>query len=375
MDGANAVSIWRCFSGLRDPRSRNRPKKHLLLDMVAIALCAVIAGANDWQQIAAFGRKRQEWLKTFLALPNGIPAHDTFERLFSKVSPAGLHGCLLRWLNACAGKLGLGHLAIDGKALRHSASPAKGLGALHLVSVWATEANLCLGQLAVDGKSNEITAIPLLLDMLDLKGALLTIDAMGCQKDIAKKVVAGGGDYVLTVKDNQKGLLDDIYASFLAAQEVDFQGFHHDTFRTEDNGHGRTEKRSYTVLYDLEGIGDRHLWEKLTAIGMCYSERTEKGVTSEELRFFIGSRAASAEVYGQALRDHWKTENCQHWVLDVTFREDDSRIQERQRAQAMAFLRRFALGLLKRHPDKASIAVKRFNAALDTDYLEQILKG
>jgi predicted transposase YbfD/YdcC len=375
MEGTRAHSIWRCFSGLRDPRRSRRPKKHLLLDMIAIALCAVIAGANDWQQLAAFGRRRQDWLKGFLSLPNGVPSHDTFERLFARLSPAGFRSCLLRWLNACAGQLGLRHLAIDGKTLRHSGSPAAGLGPLHLVSVWATEANLSLGQIAVAEKSNEITAIPLLLDMLDLKGALVSIDAMGCQKEIAQKIVAKGGDYVLTVKDNQRGLLDDLYETFTAAQEVDFAGLEHDTYETEERGHGRVERRSYTVLYDLGRIRDRDKWERLTALGLCFSQRTDKGKTSEELRFFIGSRHAGAAEYARGLRGHWKIENNLHWQLDVTFREDDNRVRDRTGAQNLALLRRWALGLLKRHPDKASIAVKRYNAALDTDYLEEILKG
>jgi predicted transposase YbfD/YdcC len=302
------VSIWRCFATLRDPRSSRRQKKHLLLDIVAIALCAVLAGAEDWPQVVAFGRQRRDWLQTFLSLPHGIPSRSTFERVFAALAPAGLQSCLLRWLHGCAQAAGLDQIAIDGKALRHSGSVAQGLGPLHLVSVWATQAHLSLGQVAVGAKSNEITAIPRLLQLLDLRGALVTIDAMGCQKAIAQQIVDGGGDYALTVKDNQPGLSEDILASFVAAQDKDFAGCAYDVYETQERGHGRVEKRSYTVLYDLEGIRDRAQWAELTAIGMCYSERVIGEKTSAELRLFIGSRRASAQQYGVALRGHWGIE-------------------------------------------------------------------
>jgi predicted transposase YbfD/YdcC len=369
------LSIWRCFATLRDPRASRRRKKHLLLDIVAMALCAVLAGAEDWPQVVAFGRQRRDWLRTFLALPHGIPSRSTFERVFAALSPAGLQSCLLRWLHGCARALELGQFAIDGKALRRSGSPAQGLGPLHLVSVWATQARLSLGQVAVDAKSNEITAIPRLLRLLDLRGALVTIDAMGCQKEIAQQVVDGGGDYVLTVKDNQPRLAADILASFVAAQDKDFAGCAYDVYEAEERGHGRVERRSYTALYDLEGIEDRDQWAKLTALGMCYSERVVGEKASEELRLFIGSRRASARDYGAALRGHWGIENGLHWQLDVTFGEDASRIRDRNNAQNMALLRKWALGLLKRHPDKDSIAVKRYSAALNPDYLQEILDG
>lgn len=204
------VSIWSCFSSLRDPRNSPREKKHLLLDIVAISLCAVIAGAKDWPQIVTFGQQRQDWLRTFLSLPGGIPSRSTFERVFAALSPSGLRHCLYRWLHACNEQLGIEHVALDGKSLRGSDND---LGMLHLVSAWASEAQLSLGQVAVEDKSNEIVAIPRLLRLLDLKGALVTIDAMGCQKAIAKQIVEQGGDYVLTVKNNQPRLHDDVEQS------------------------------------------------------------------------------------------------------------------------------------------------------------------
>jgi len=370
MDETQA-SIWRCFTTLKDPRRSHRPKKHLLLDIVAIALCAVIAGAKDWDQIADFAAQRHDWLKTFLALPNGIPSSSTLERVFTALSPAALQSCLLRWLHGCAGALGIGQIAIDGKSVRGSAGQA--LGALHLVSAWATRAKLSLGQVAVADKSNEITAIPLLLRLLDLKGALVTLDAMGCQKKIAADIVAGGGDYVLTVKGNQEGLYDDILQAFVDASEVDFAGYEHDTYEAEERGHGRAEKRRYTVLYDLRGIRQRGEWAGLSVIGLCYSERAVAAKTGEQLRLFIGSRRAGAQVYGEALRGHWGIENDLHWQLDVTFGEDDSRIRDRNAAQNLALLRKWALGLLRRHPDKSSLARKQYKAALTPGYLRAIL--
>jgi predicted transposase YbfD/YdcC len=371
---APSFSILRCFSSLKDPRI-NRRKRHQLLDVVAIALCAVIAGANTWPQIARFGRKRLDWLKTFLALPNGVPSHDTFERVFGRLDPAALQRCLLDWLRAWAIQLGAKHFAIDGKTLKGSGCPSSGLGALQLVSVWATEVHLTLGQVAVAAGSNEITAIPELLGLLELRGALVTIDAIGCQKEIARAIVEGGGDYLLTVKANQKRLYADVLEAFAQAEEKGYRGVGHDEHETVEQGHGRHERRTYTVLYDLDQVRDKGKWPKLRVIGRCYSERTEGGKTSEELRLFIGSKKATARYYGKRLRGHWRIENNLHWQLDVTFREDDCRVRQRHAAQNAALLRRVALSLLKRHPGKDSIATKRYEAALDTTFLQEILKG
>jgi predicted transposase YbfD/YdcC len=368
-----ALSIQKHFAPLRDPR-RHR-QRHLLLDIIVIALCAVIAGANNWQQIALFGRHRKGWLKRFLALPNGAPSHDTFERVFARLSPVAFQRCFLSWLRALHAGLGGEHFALDGKTLRRSGSPANGLGPLHVVSVWATRARLTFGQVAVGQESNEITAIPKLLERLDLRGALVSIDAMGCQKEVARQVVEAGGDYLLVVKDNQEGLLDDILECFVRAGDRDFRGVAHDTYETEGRGHGRQEKRHYTVLYDPEGIRDRAKWAKLTVIGRCYSERTVGGRTEYEARYFIGSKRAGARYYGRALRGHWQVENCLHWQLDVTFREDDSRIRQRNAAENFALLRRMAVNFLRGRPGKDSMASKRYAAALDEKVLEQILNG
>jgi predicted transposase YbfD/YdcC len=367
------LSIRRHFARLRDPRL-NRRRRHELLDLLVIALCAVIAGANNWQQIEAFGKRRRDWLGKFLALPNGIPSHDTFERVFQRLCPDAFQRCFLGWLRAMHAQVGGDHFAIDGKTLRHSGSPANGLGPLHLVSVWATQANLTLGQVAVDAQSNEITAIPRLLELLDLHGALVTLDAMGCQKKVARQITEAGGDYLLTVKENQGHLYEDILACFVRAIEDDFEGVQYDRYQAEERGHGRHEKRCYEVIYDPQGLRDEQEWAKLCVIGHCYSERTVDGQTSCEDRYFIGSRRAEAREYGRALRGHWQIENRLHWQLDVTFREDDSRIRERDTAQNFALLRRVALSVLKRHPGKGSIATKRYTAALDIDFLEEVVR-
>ena len=365
------LAIQTHFRNLKDPR---RAPRHHLLDILVIAICAVICGANDWQQIAIFGRQRRDWLQRFLKLPNGIPCHDTFERVFERLSPRAFAAAFSQWMQALADAVGIEHIAIDGKTLRRSGSPLRGLGPLHLVSAWATQNHLALGQVAVDGKSNEITAIPRLLELLDLHGALVTIDAMGCQKAIAQKIVDQGGDYVLTVKDNQEHLLDDIQQAFAQAFDHNFAGLEHDTDETRERGHGREEYRCYTVLHHTEGVRNAQAWAGLTTIGMCYSERTVGGKTSEEVRYFIGSKQANAKYYGKALRNHWGIENGLHWQLDVTFREDNSRVQARHGAENFALLRKLALTLLKQHPAKESIACKRLHAALDANFLEEIVQ-
>jgi predicted transposase YbfD/YdcC len=358
---------------LKDPRI-NRCKRHLLIDIVTIAVCAVIANANTWKEIAIFGRRRKDWFQGFLALANGIPSQHTFERVFDRLDPQTLQRCLLGWLHDISELLGVRHIAIDGKTLRHSGGGNSPHRQLHLVSAWAAEANLTLGQVAVDEKSNEITAIPYLLELLQVKGALVTIDAMGCQKEIAKQIVEQGGDYVLAVKDNQPQLKEDIEGCFDKAYESKCEGIRYDWHDTEEIGHGRHEKRMYEVIYAPEGIRNEDAWEKLTVIGKCSSERTVNGKTSSEERYFIGSRDCSAKQYGRALRNHWRIENNLHWQLDVSFAEDASRIQKRFGGENFALLRRLALGLLKRHPSKDSIKSKRYEAALDVAFLEEVLK-
>jgi predicted transposase YbfD/YdcC len=369
---ATSVSIKKHFRKLKDPRRRHR-RRHLFLDILVIAICGVISGSNSWPQIAAFGRKRRDWLKRFLTLPNGIPSHDTFKRVFELIDPLAFQNCFREWMLALAGTVGSQQIAIDGKTVRRSGTPD--LGPLHLVSAWATKNHLSLGQVAVDEKSNEITAIPKLLELLDLHGALVTIDAIGCQKEIASKIRERGGHYVLTVKANQPQLLDDIQTCFEQAFESDFAGLDHDFYATEEKGHGREELRCYAIIRNPPGLRQQTAWRDVCVIGRYASERTVQGKTSREVRFFIGSKKAGARYYGHALRHHWGIENNLHWQLDVTFGEDHNRTKERTAAQNLALLRRLAVTLLKHHPDKESLVCKRLQAAWNTEFLEEVIRG
>lgn len=365
-------SIKRCFGKLYDRRVRRRTR-HLLVDIIVMAICGVIADCDDWREIALFAKNREAWFRRFLKMPHGVPSHDTFSRVFGQLNPQAFERCCVAWLKLVSGLVGVNHIAIDGKTCRGSASAT--LGPLHLVSAWAVDANLSLGQVEVDGKSNEITAIPKLLELLELQGALVTIDAMGCQKAIAEKIVEGGGDYVLTVKANQERLLSDIQQTVEEGLEGRLPAGTVGMYTTTEYGHGRREERIYTVIHHVELISERPAWAKLTTVGICTSERTVNGITTTEARYFIGSRRMSARKYGQALRNHWRVENNLHWQLDVSMGEDASRIQERSGAANFAMMRKFGLSLLKQNPRKESLARKRKAAALDPAFLADVLIG
>jgi predicted transposase YbfD/YdcC len=296
------------------------------------------------------------------------------ERVFELLSPKALQRCFLHWIEGVIAQADDKHFAIDGKALRGSRQATTGQRPLHLVSVWSTQAGLGLGQLAVAKKSNEITAIPILLDLLDLENAWITIDAIGCQKAIAAKIVAGNGNYALAVKRNQGHLAQDLMAAFAEAERRGYRDLDTSQYRTEEDGHGRQEKRLYTVIGNPEGIRKKEEWQNLVVIGKCDSERLSQGKRLAEVRYFIGSKEAEAKVYGTLLRNHWRIENCLHWQLDVTFKEDHSHIRRRNAAENFALLRRLALCLLKRHPSKDSLATKRYHATLSVSFLEEVLK-
>jgi predicted transposase YbfD/YdcC len=368
----SVASIKKHFRRLRDPRVKGRTK-HLLIDLLVMALCGVIANCDDWPDIALFARQRESWFRRFLRLPGGIPAHDTFERVFAALNPLALQACCLAWLRAVAGVAGLEHIAIDGKSLRGSAGGT--LGALHLVSAWATKAHVSLGQVAVEGRGNEITAIPKLLELLDLGGALVTIDAIGCQKGIAKKIVDRGGDYVLVVKANQESLLQDIQQTVGQALDGELPAGRVRQCTLRERGHGRSEERHCVIVEGLRGIGERAAWPHLRVVGMCYRERTAHGQTTAEVCYFIGSRRMAARRYAAALRNHWRIENNLHWQLDVSFHEDASRVENRHGAANLALFRKLALSLLKQNPREESIARKRKAAAVDPGYLAEIITG
>lgn len=365
-------SIKRYFRGLKDPRVVGR-SRHLLVDIIVLGICGVIADCDDWPEIVLFAQKRLTWFRRFLQLPNGVPSCDTFERVFDRLDPRAFQSRCLAWLRAITDVLDMGHIAIDGKTLCGSAGSK--WGPLHVVSAWATQANLTLGQVAVDSKSNEITAIPLLLEMLDLHGALVTIDAMGCQKEIAKEVVSGGGDYLLAVKGNQEHLLQDVQATVERALNDEIPRHKVLQQNTAERGHGREERRSYVVVHDVTGIREREAWSKLKTVAMCCTERTVKGKTSSEVRFYISSRKLAVRAFAKAVRGHWRIENNLHWQLDISFREDKSTSHNRHATENVALMRKLALSLLKQNSAKHSIARKRKAAALDHDFLAEIIAG
>jgi predicted transposase YbfD/YdcC len=377
--GPNAdLSLLSHFARLRDPRT-SHTCLHLLTDVVVIALCAVLGGANTWDDIALFGHSKQQWFAGFLTLRNGIPSHDTFNRVFAALDPTAFQECFVSWMNAVCGRLGLKRLQIDGKSLRGSRGRKDKLGCLHTVSLWAAETGLTLGQVAVDDKSNEITAIPKLLGLLDLEGALVTIDAMGCQKEIAEKVRLANGHYVLAVKENQPTLYNDIEACFTKAINENFKGLHYEELEEEpQQSHGRLERRIYTVIYNPQGLSTAKEWKDLKAIIMVYRERQVGTASdgkghSEETSYYIASSEEPLEELAGGIRAHWGIENKVHWVLDVVFREDDSRVRAGHATENLGWLRRVALALLKQDDSKGSLKGKRLKAGWNTDYLEKLL--
>jgi predicted transposase YbfD/YdcC len=359
------------FAALSDPRVE-RSQEHPLLSIIGVALCAILGGADDWVAVQRFGNAKLDWFRRFLDLPNGIPSHDTFGRVFARLDPAQFEACFRDWVAAVTARLP-GQVAIDGKSLRGSRDDASCAGALHLVSAWATEARLTLGLVAVDDKSNEITAIPKLLQILDLEGALVSIDAMGCQKEIAEQVRQQKADYLLAVKENQPRLFQDVEALFLDFSD-DSQGHRYTTAESSESGHGRDEWRGVYVFERLESIRDRELWRDLAVVVVVLRERQLGDEISHEAHYYISSRKADAASFLTAVRQHWGIENNCHWILDVCFSEDACRSREGHSAQNLACLRRMALSMLKSaNGPKCGTRNRRLTAGWDTTFLEQVL--
>lgn len=366
------LSIGECFADVTDPRMEKKTK-HSLMNMITIVICSVISGADSWVEIAAYGKAKYDWLKTFLELPNGIPSHDTFGRFFALLSTEELERCFQRWVQSVA-EVVEGSIHIDGKQLRRSYDTASGKAAIHMVSAWASSTGLILGQVKTEEKSNEITAIPELLKMLELKGCIVTLDAMGCQKKIAEQIVEQKGDYILTVKGNQDRLHMEIIEVFQQAVETNFTGVEFDSYETEEKGHGRIETRRYTVIRSQDVLPDMRDWKRLNAIGMVESERRVGNEISNEIRFYITSLDCNAEQFAKSVRRHWGIENSVHWILDVAFREDESRIRMGHAAENMSILRRLALNLIQQEKStKLGTKVKRRRAGWDNDYLLTLL--
>jgi len=374
MDSDAPNTLIEHFSLLDDTRDPSR-RRHLLIDILIIAITAVLCGADRWTEIEEFGKSNEEWFRKFLKLDHGIPSHDTFGRVFALLSPAAFQERFGAWIESVREAYeGEEIVAIDGKSLRRSHDRKRGRGPLHMVSAWAVNNRVVLGQRATEAKSNEITAIPELLGTLMLRGCIVTIDAMGCQKAIAEKIVDQGGDYVLALKGNQGSLAEQVEEAFIDAEARDYEGVQSDYFETVERGHGRREIRRYWTLAELDGIERKDQWKKLNMVGMVQSIREQEGHTSSEYRYYIASIGNDAQRFAKAVRGHWGVENDLHWSLDISFREDESRIREPQAAENFTVLRHITLGLLKNERTlKRGIKTKRLKAGWDERYRAKLL--
>ncbi|MEM9949863.1 MAG: ISAs1 family transposase [Cyanobacteria bacterium P01_D01_bin.36] len=370
---SSSSSLLKHFASLEDPRTLYLVE-HPLLDIMALTICAVICGAETWEGIEAYGHSKSAWLRTFLSLPNGIPSHDTIARVFALLEPTQLQQCFVSWVKSIA-ELSLGEVvSLDGKSARHSYDTGQGKGAIHMVSAWASENQLVLGQVKVADKSNEITAIPKLLKLLDVQGCIVTIDAMGTQTDISKQIIDQGADYVLSLKGNQHHLHEDVAQLFDWAQKTQFKDIEHEAFQTIDKGHGRIEIRRYWLLEQVEHLENADRWEGLKRVGMVEAERRVAGKpTTREQRYYLVSLDGGVKRFAQAARKHWGVENNLHWSLDVIFGEDDSRIRKGHAPENMTVMRKIALNLLAKESSKGSKKTKRLKAGWDNDFLVQVL--
>jgi predicted transposase YbfD/YdcC len=365
------------FATLTDPRCPHAPhSRHLLMDILVIAVCAVMGGAEGWEDIEEYGKAQAEWFADLLDLPHGIPGHDTFRRVLSRLDPEELTQCFIAWTHALSEASGGEIVSIDGKTLRHSFDQATSTAAIHMVSAWASANRLVLGQLKVDEKSNEITAIPELLRLLDVQGAVVTIDAMGCQKEIAKPITEQGADCVLALKENHPTLYEAVTLFLNEARATAFADVEHTYHETVDGDHGRIETRRYWITSAIEWLGATVSWSNLHSGGMVESRREIGEMVQIDTRYFLTSLPAQAVPFAHAVRQHWGGENSLHWLLDVSFQEDVCRIRKEKGAQTFAVLRHIALNLLRREPHhKRGIKARRKRAGWDRDYLVQVLTG
>lgn len=364
------LEILGYLSIIKDPRLE-RKKLHLLSDVLFIGVCATLCGCDTWEDIHLFAVEREEWLIQYIKLPNGIPSPDTIARVFSLIDPSQFEIAFRNWVGSlyCAedGKI----IAIDGKRLR--GSYGNGKSAIHMVGAFAAESGLALAQVKTEDKSNEITAIPELLDALFLKGCIVTLDAMGCQKAIVEKIVEKGGDYVISLKGNQGSLHDDIKLFLESEKKNDFKKTSHDYFETTEKGHGRVETRKYWITDQIAWLDKKDDWKNLISIGLVESIRSIKGETSTEMRCFIASIKPDANKFSQAVRQHWSIENNLHWQLDVTFDEDKLRIRIKNAAQNLSIMRRMVLNVLKLDGLKGSLKGKRKRAGWSKSYFDKLL--
>jgi predicted transposase YbfD/YdcC len=361
------------FANVEDPRIL-RGQRHVLIDVMGIAILAVICGADNWVSVVEFGTAKEEWLKTFLALPNGIPSHDTFGRIFSLLDPEQFAHGFMSWIATLRTILPFEVIAVDGKTVRGSFDKGSDTNAIHMVSAWACRNGLLLGQRKVDAKSNEITAIPKLLGLLDLHGSTVTIDAMGCQRDIAEQIVTQGGQYALALKGNQPSINDEIRLLIGDADHEVLNSKAISKAETVDGEHGRIETRKYWVIDDLGGMPETMTWPGIKAIGVADRTRDTNGKLVNERAFYLLSEVIPADRFGWTVRSHWGVESL-HWSLDVSFSEDKSRVRKDHAAENFATLRRIALTLLKATPDKIGIANRRLKAGWDNAFLLRVVAG
>ena len=379
MGAQDAVNLLRFFDDLPDPRS-NVNRLHRLGDVIVIALCAVLANADGPTAMAQWAKLNEAWLRRHLALPGGIPGKDTFRRVLGLLPPATFQQCFQQWLQTLQTSAGeesenKRHIAIDGKTLRRSHDRKHGWGPMHIVSAWASDFGITLGQVAPEEKSNEITAIPQLLERIDVEDAIVTIDAAGCQKTIAAKIVQGKGDYVLALKGNQEKLFHDVEFLLLGPIQDDGAGGPVSRYVEVEQGHGRLESRTYYQMTAPSYLHGRSEWKGLKTVGAAVRVYEENGIEKRDVRYYLSSLRRNGQQFAKVVRRHWGIENSLHWSLDMTYREDESRVRNRTFAENLSWLRRMTLGLIKQHPGKQSNIMKRRMAGWSLDFLMQVLTG
>jgi len=363
------------FSELIDPRKNNHNKRHLLSDILVLTILASLCGAETWTDVEEFGKAKDEWLRTFLQLPNGIPSHDTIGDLYSRLSPSQLQSCFLSWVQSMVQVRSGDIIPIDGKTVKRSFDRKDGRGAIHMVSAWSSANGLVLGQLKTAEKSNEITAIPELLGMIDIKGCIVTIDAMGTQKEIAKQIIEQEGDYVLALKGNQGSLFEDVklYMDSIVDGELKRS---YQTISTLDKGHGRIEERHYWMTESIDWLPQKELWNGLKSVGVVEAIRHIGDKISVERRYYISSLSADIQKFSEAIRTHWSIENQLHWSLDVSFNEDQCRVRKNNAPENFSVIRHIALNMLKMEKtSKVGLAIKKNKAGWDNRYLCKILEA
>lgn len=378
VEAEDVVSIREFFKDLEDPRSTVN-RRHLLIDLIVICVLAVIAGADGPKAIGIWASANGDWLRRYLKLPAGVPSHDTIGRLLAALKPEAFQSCFQKWIadmktnGSEDSDDSQEHIAIDGKALRRSHDRRRGLGPLFLVSAWSVRRGISLGQLATEEKSNEITAIPELLEQIDVTNAVVTIDAAGCQREIAEQVIEGGGDYILALKGNQGTLHQQIQDYIVQNMENDFADVSARKYEEVVKGHGRVDRLTYYQMAAPDEVLKGNKWRGLKSVGVAIRISEKDGKETSDVRYYISSTKTSVKRFSERVRGHWGIENSLHWCLDVTFREDDSRLRNRHAADNLAWLKRFTISILKQQTDKESIAMRRRMAGWNPEYLAQVI--